>query len=53
MSTNFKVKNKKIKKSKMLWGTHYSLIRNSVIGLSEGFEKKLQLIGVGYRVKVQ
>ncbi len=46
-------KNKKIKKSKMLWGTHYSLIRNSIIGLSEGFEKKLQLVGVGYRVKVQ
>ena len=46
-------KNQKIKKSKMLWGTHYALIKNSIIGLSQGFEKKLQLVGVGYRVKVQ
>jgi len=32
-------------------GTMRSLINNAVVGASEGFEKKLQLIGVGYRVK--
>ena len=32
-------------------GTIRALINNAVIGVSEGFEKKLQLMGVGYRVK--
>ncbi len=34
-------------------GTARSLINNMVIGLSQGFEKKLILIGVGYRAQVQ
>ena len=34
-------------------GTARSLINNMVIGVSQGFEKKLKLIGVGYRAKVQ
>ena len=34
-----------------LAGTSRSLINNMVIGVSEGFEKKLELIGVGYRAK--
>ncbi|MDR8526047.1 MULTISPECIES: 50S ribosomal protein L6 [Shewanella] len=33
-------------------GTARALVNNMVIGVSEGFEKKLQLIGVGYRAKV-
>lgn len=32
-------------------GTFRSLINNMIIGCSAGFEKKLQLNGVGYRVK--
>jgi large subunit ribosomal protein L6 len=36
-----------------LAGTAHSLINNMVIGLSRGFEKKLILIGVGYRAQVQ
>lgn len=32
-------------------GTMRALINNAVVGVSKGFEKKLQLIGVGYRVK--
>ena len=35
-----------------LAGTSRSLINNMVIGVSEGFEKKLEINGVGYRVKV-
>ena len=33
-------------------GTARALINNMVIGTSQGFEKKLTLIGVGYRAKV-
>ena len=32
-------------------GTMRALINNAVIGASDGFEKKLQLMGVGYRAK--
>jgi large subunit ribosomal protein L6 len=32
-------------------GTARSLVNNLVLGVSAGFEKKLQLIGVGYRAK--
>ncbi|UJF24232.1 50S ribosomal protein L6 [Suttonella sp. R2A3] len=34
-------------------GTMRTLVNNMVIGVSEGFEKKLQLVGVGYRAQVQ
>ena len=36
-----------------LAGTFRSLVNNMVIGVSEGFVKKLQLQGVGYRAKAQ
>ena len=34
-------------------GTFRSLIGNMVVGVSDGFQKKLQLVGVGYRAQVQ
>ena len=34
-------------------GTARALVNNMVKGVSEGFEKKLQLIGVGYRAQAQ
>lgn len=34
-------------------GTMRSLVSNMVVGVSEGFEKKLTLVGVGYRAQVQ
>jgi large subunit ribosomal protein L6 len=34
-----------------LSGTYRALINNMVVGVSEGFEKKLQLVGVGYRAQ--
>ena len=34
-----------------LAGTTRALLNNMVIGVSEGFQKKLQLVGVGYRAK--
>ncbi len=38
-------------KSKAMSGTTRSLINNMVIGVSKGFQKKLTLIGTGYRAK--
>ncbi len=34
-------------------GTFRSLVNNMVLGVSEGFEKKLQLVGVGYRAQAK
>lgn len=34
-------------------GTTRKMLQNMVQGVNEGFEKKLQLVGVGYRAKVQ
>lgn len=34
-------------------GTFRSLINNMVVGVSDGFEKKLALVGVGYRAQTQ
>jgi large subunit ribosomal protein L6 len=36
-----------------LSGTTRSLINNMVTGVSVGFEKKLNIVGVGYRAQVQ
>jgi len=36
--------------SKALHGLSRTLVNNMVIGVTEGYEKKLELIGVGYRV---
>ncbi len=36
-----------------LAGTFRALVNNMVIGVTDGFEKKLELIGVGYRAKAQ
>ncbi len=36
----------------MFAGTERSLINNMVVGVSEGFVKELQMVGVGYRSKV-
>ncbi len=34
-------------------GTFRSLVSNMVVGVSDGFEKRLTLVGVGYRAQVQ
>lgn len=34
-------------------GTMRSLVNSMVVGVSDGFEKKLQLVGVGYRAQAQ
>lgn len=41
-----------IKKEKAYWGLYRSLINNMVEGVANGFSRKLEIIGVGYRVAV-
>ena len=48
------LKPKKIdQNSKRLWGMNRSLINNAVIGSSKGYEKILELVGVGYRAALK
>jgi large subunit ribosomal protein L6 len=42
---------RKTKESSALWGTTRANIANMIQGVTEGFEKKLELVGVGYRAK--
>lgn len=38
------------KESRSMHGLYRSLLHNMVVGVSEGFKKELELVGVGYRV---
>jgi large subunit ribosomal protein L6 len=37
------------KKENALWGLFWNLIKNMVIGVVDGYEKKLEIIGVGFK----
>ena len=39
--------------TKRLWGMNRSLINNAIIGTSKGYEKTLELSGVGYRATLK
>ncbi len=39
--------------SKAMHGLARSLVNNMVIGVSEGYEKKLEIVGVGYRAQAK
>ncbi len=41
------------KSTMAMTGTMRSLVNNMVVGVTEGFTKQLQLIGVGYRAQMQ
>ena len=41
------------KTSKQLHGTTNALINNMIVGVTEGFQKNLETIGVGYKFQVQ
>ena len=48
------IKPKKIdQNTKRLWGMNRSLINNAIIGASSGYEKILELTGVGYRAALK
>ncbi len=40
-------------RARAMWGMQRTLIANLVDGVTKGFEKKLQIIGVGYRAQLQ
>jgi len=41
------------RKDRAFWGTYRSLAQNVVIGLTQGFQKQLEINGVGYRAAVK
>jgi large subunit ribosomal protein L6 len=41
------------KEARAAWGTTRALINNMVTGVSKGYEKKLAILGVGYRAAMQ
>ena len=49
----FKAKRDSDKKAWAMAGTMRAITNNMVIGVSEGFERKLELVGVGYRAQAQ
>jgi large subunit ribosomal protein L6 len=36
-----------------LHGTYRSLLKNMIVGVTDGYEKKLELVGVGYKAEVK
>jgi large subunit ribosomal protein L6 len=41
------------KRARSMWGTSRTLVANLVTGVTKGFERKLDITGVGYRAAVQ
>jgi large subunit ribosomal protein L6 len=41
------------KRARAMWGTYRSLLANVMVGVTKGFERKLEITGVGYRAAVQ
>jgi large subunit ribosomal protein L6 len=41
------------KRARAMWGTSRTLVSNLVTGVTKGFEKKLEITGVGYRAALQ
>ena len=41
------------KRARAMWGTSRTLVSNLVAGVTRGFERKLEITGVGYRAAVQ
>ncbi len=41
------------KRGKSMWGLQRTLIANMVAGVTKGYEKNLELVGVGYRAALQ
>lgn len=41
------------KRARSMWGLHRTLIANMIEGVAKGFEKELEINGVGYRAQLQ
>ena len=47
------IKNHEDRKSRALWGLSRTLVNNAVEGVKNGFTKKLEIQGVGYRANME
>lgn len=47
------VKDANIKRERALWGLYRTLIANMVEGVTKGYEKKLEINGIGFKAAVQ
>tara|TARA_B100000700_G_scaffold165341_1_gene182858 strand:+ start:166 stop:705 length:540 start_codon:yes stop_codon:yes gene_type:complete len=48
------IKPKKVNdETKRLWGMNRSLVNNAILGVNKGYEKTLELTGVGYRAAIK
>ncbi|MBC8185672.1 50S ribosomal protein L6, partial [candidate division KSB1 bacterium] len=41
------------KYQRALHGLYRSLLQNMVVGITDGFKKKLEIVGVGYRAEIK
>lgn len=47
------VKDPNIKRERALWGLYRTLIANMVEGVTKGYEKKLEINGIGFKAAIQ
>jgi len=49
----FVVRDEKVEMARPTYGLYRAMVGNMIVGVSKGFEKKLSMVGVGYRAAVQ
>ena len=47
------IENAEIKQQKAYWGLTRAMLQNMAIGVSDGYTKSLEIIGVGYKFDVK
>lgn len=47
------IENQTVKQQRAFWGLTRAMIQNMVIGVSEGYTKSLEIVGVGYKFDVK
>ena len=40
-------------RSRSMWGLGRTIVNNMILGVSEGFSRKLEIVGVGYRAAIE
>ncbi len=44
---------RRTKRSRALWGLERQLVNNMIIGVTQGYQKRLEVVGIGYRASMQ
>lgn len=47
------IEDSSVKQQRAFWGLTRSLLQNMMVGLSEGYKKSLEIVGVGYKFDVK